>query len=312
MSHPCEAKCGRYFTTIKSMNSHLTSAKSCSWFVEDKLRGLGIDDDLVSLSGSITADVQVDGDVEWEGWNDSEYDSDRQDQDISMEFGPDGDVFQFIPEEPEEIEGNQPPQNSSSRDSLLDDDDDDRITIVDENAGWIFRKDPPRYNEVDNEGDTLMGEDCIRNPFEPFSSELDWMVAHWAVKDGPGHNAFNRFLEIPGVSNCDMFHSVISILSRLLRSLAFPITTLEVFIKSWTLFLKRLANGRVKSLASMTPRTHLQYDIGILLLPLKVFGRMSNFLKRWFTLVAKFFRTRRRRIEFFQKCGQGNYGMDYR
>ena len=26
------------------MNSHLTSAKSCSWYVEEKLRGLGIDD----------------------------------------------------------------------------------------------------------------------------------------------------------------------------------------------------------------------------------------------------------------------------
>jgi hypothetical protein len=198
MSHPCEAKCGRYFTSMKSMNSHLTSAKSCSWYVDDKLRGLGIDDG-VSLSTSIAADVQVDRDAEWERSDDSEYD--RQDQDISMEFGPDGDVFQFIPEEPEEFEGNQRPQTSSTRNSLLDDDDDERITIVDKNAGWIFRKDPPRYSKVDSEGDTLMGEDCNHNPFEPFSSELDWMVAHWAVKDGPGHNAFNRFLEIPGVSN---------------------------------------------------------------------------------------------------------------
>ena len=75
MSHPCEAKCGRYFTTIKSMNSHLTSAKSCSWYVEEKLRGLGIDDvnHGVSPSSLITADEQVDGDVELDEWDDSEY-----------------------------------------------------------------------------------------------------------------------------------------------------------------------------------------------------------------------------------------------
>ncbi|KAF8168381.1 hypothetical protein B0H34DRAFT_646341 [Crassisporium funariophilum] len=40
------------------------------------------------------------------------------------------------------------------------------------------------------------------NPFFPFLSELDWKVAQWAVKDGPGHSAFNRLLEIPGVSLC--------------------------------------------------------------------------------------------------------------
>ena len=38
------------------------------------------------------------------------------------------------------------------------------------------------------------------NPYAPFSSEMDWMIAQWAVKDAPGHKAFDRFLEIPGVS----------------------------------------------------------------------------------------------------------------
>ncbi|PPQ85135.1 hypothetical protein CVT25_004249, partial [Psilocybe cyanescens] len=35
--------------------------------------------------------------------------------------------------------------------------------------------------------------------FFPFASELDWKVAQWAVMDGPGHNAFDRLLAIPGV-----------------------------------------------------------------------------------------------------------------
>ena len=76
---------------------------------------------------------------------------------------------------------------------------------MDEDAGRIFRKEiPPRYTQ-DREGDTLMEEDSEPNPFAPFSSELDWRIAHWAVKDGPGHNAFNRLLEIPGVSNFESF-----------------------------------------------------------------------------------------------------------
>ena len=35
--------------------------------------------------------------------------------------------------------------------------------------------------------------------FHPFHSELDWNIAQWVVKDGPGNNAFDRLLKIPGV-----------------------------------------------------------------------------------------------------------------
>ena len=130
-----------------------------------------------------------------------------------MEFGPYGDELQFLPDEPEEIRPELRPQAADnhilqgtalSTHTVLDDDDsdDEHITIVDEDADKILRKEaPPRYTQVDREGDTLMEEGGEPNPFAPFSSELDWRVAHWAVKDGPGHNAFNRFLEIPGVSN---------------------------------------------------------------------------------------------------------------
>jgi len=179
-----------------------------------------------------------------EGWN--EYDP-QLDPDIVMEFGPYGDELQFLPDEPEEIVAEPQPQTADnnafqgtthSRHTVLDDndDDDERITIVDEDAGRIFRKEaPPRGTQVDREGDTFMDNLEGREPnrFAPFSSELDWRVAHWAVKDGPGHNAFNRFLEIPGVSNLiEISFTTFIILCRSLRSLAFPITTLEVSIKS--------------------------------------------------------------------------------
>jgi hypothetical protein len=38
------------------------------------------------------------------------------------------------------------------------------------------------------------------NLFFSFASELDWKIGCWAVKDKPGHNAFDCLLQIPGVS----------------------------------------------------------------------------------------------------------------
>ncbi|KAA1480069.1 hypothetical protein DENSPDRAFT_747883, partial [Dentipellis sp. KUC8613] len=34
--------------------------------------------------------------------------------------------------------------------------------------------------------------------WSPFRSEMDWRVAKWAIQEGVGHNAFNRFLSIEG------------------------------------------------------------------------------------------------------------------
>jgi hypothetical protein len=202
MSHPCDANCGRYFNSIKSKNSHLTSARSCSWYQKARLRDLGVND----MEDEVAPDLQVHqdvGDQEWLGYDP------QQDPDVDMEFGPYGDELQFLPAEPKEILDESEAENTifqrtaPSRHAVLDDDSDERVIIVDEDAGWILRKEPPQSYTRDRDGDASMEEEGAPNPFEPFSSELDWRVAHWAVKDGPGHNAFNRFLEIPGVSNLD-------------------------------------------------------------------------------------------------------------
>ena len=39
-----------------------------------------------------------------------------------------------------------------------------------------------------------------RNPWAPFTSEIDWKVAHWAKMRGPGSTAFSELLAINGVS----------------------------------------------------------------------------------------------------------------
>jgi hypothetical protein len=38
------------------------------------------------------------------------------------------------------------------------------------------------------------------NPWDPFSSRLDWEVAYWAKRCGPSATAFTEFLKIDGVS----------------------------------------------------------------------------------------------------------------
>ncbi|KAF9470503.1 hypothetical protein BDN70DRAFT_821307, partial [Pholiota conissans] len=45
LKYQCDAKCGRSFTTMKALHSHLSAAKSCSWYMKGKLRDLGLGSD---------------------------------------------------------------------------------------------------------------------------------------------------------------------------------------------------------------------------------------------------------------------------
>ncbi|KAF8906955.1 hypothetical protein CPB84DRAFT_1644167, partial [Gymnopilus junonius] len=193
----CEAKCRRWFTSIGSMNSHLSTSRSCAWYAKGKLRDLGLDDD----DDTNPLPPPPPPELEDDNWRD--YDP-QQDPDIDMEFGPYEDEYDFLP--PVAGPGPQTAENqilhgaANTRASALDMDDDKLFIQIDETAGRIYRRDPPpRHLQVDKDGDNLMDNDGEPNPFFPFTSELDWRVAQWAVKDGPGHNAFNRLLDIPGV-----------------------------------------------------------------------------------------------------------------
>ena len=134
-----------------------------------------------------------------------------------MDFGPYGEEYHFLPSDGPEVleEGAAGPGPSTAANwilwAVLDDNNDEHVTIIDKDASRIYQQDPaPRYIPVDKDGDIVMGNDGEPNPFTPFSSELDWRVAQWAVKDGPGHNAFDRFLKIPGVSKfCVLFFKFI-------------------------------------------------------------------------------------------------------
>ncbi|EPQ50210.1 hypothetical protein GLOTRDRAFT_50901 [Gloeophyllum trabeum ATCC 11539] len=53
--------------------------------------------------------------------------------------------------------------------------------------------------EEEHASDHEDGANPNTNPFFPFSSEVDWRVARWAVEEGPGQKAFDRFLAIPEI-----------------------------------------------------------------------------------------------------------------
>src|SRR5712664_4326490 len=68
MSIPCEAKCGHWFTSIGSMNSHLSKARSCAWYEKQTLRALGLDrDDVFHIPAPSPPHEENDSD--WENFD---------------------------------------------------------------------------------------------------------------------------------------------------------------------------------------------------------------------------------------------------
>ncbi|KAF8814830.1 hypothetical protein BYT27DRAFT_7056438, partial [Phlegmacium glaucopus] len=160
--------CQRFFKTLRGMQSHLSSARTCSWYMKGKLRELNtnLEDEDFDLSGleSVT------------------------------------DSFHFIPAIPIQPlnEGEAGPGPSTAERMIhraLDDEDDNRIVDEDSSAGLIYRK----VHSLDQDQDTAMDLGLDDNRFFPFTSELDWRVSRWAIRDGPGNNAFDRLLSIPGL-----------------------------------------------------------------------------------------------------------------
>ena len=112
------------------------------------------------------------------------------------------DTFHFIPDQEPTI-GEPGPGPTTALQRIycaLDDEDDTRIVDIDSTAGkvmWMV----PKPVVMDQEGDIDMEEENNGISYAPFVSELDWRVACWAIKDGPGQKAFDRLLSIPGASN---------------------------------------------------------------------------------------------------------------
>ncbi|KAJ7454109.1 hypothetical protein FB451DRAFT_1518446, partial [Mycena latifolia] len=127
------------------------------------------------------------------------------------------DLFQFIPADPTAAGPSLGPQLNQAGPSSapqttpqtrhLSDDDEGCFIESHPTAGRVIRMNDNLHAKwkrsfglaLDPDGDVEMGDPDSLNLFAPFASELDWRIAEWVIKDGPGHKAFDRLLEIPGV-----------------------------------------------------------------------------------------------------------------
>ncbi|KAJ7433255.1 hypothetical protein B0H11DRAFT_2259609 [Mycena galericulata] len=186
--------CGRISKTAGGTLSHLSQSKHCSWYrkgknPEGRRRTMRTPSPDILPPAEITADPNEEPDIPVgdaiEEWED--------------------DLFQFIPIDPNVPGPSRLPSSNSFR--HLSDEGDTRVVDSHPTAGRVIRMNENLHAKwkrsfglaMDGDGDVEMGGPDISNGFAPFASELDWRIAEWVIKDGPGHKAFDRLLNIPGV-----------------------------------------------------------------------------------------------------------------
>jgi len=294
-----------------------------SWKAErDSLR-----DDLypyITVSGvEMEAEPLGKGPIQWQdnidySWEDPNWPDPSDDGggslDVTANEEIDRDEFVLLPE-PGPGPQTQSQRTCTTQPRVLDDEDDTRVIIEHSSAGTVLSK------VQDKDGDVRMGEtsasQSVDNQHTSFSSELDWKVAEWAIKESIGHNAMDRLLAIPGVRNfycfnrlCRTFHSS---LFRLLINLIYPIITYGPSIKRSTPCLTGLENGKPRNFLSMiVQKTSTQYDIVILSRPLKAFSKIPIMLNILFMHRRRYMLMRQRKTASSTKCGLDNGGMFFR
>jgi hypothetical protein len=332
--YSCEANCGRIFNQLRSMQTHLSSARSCQWYLKGKLREWDVDEE--------DSQDQAEEPTEWEALQMSlgdepsqedlmDYDP-HQDSDLDLEdldLGPND--FQFIPQdrfsnttEEEELMdemevGGPGPQTAANRlralgghpdRRVLDDDDDERVVVVEKDAGHVLRKETPPHSKIcDEEGDI----DMVENSFYPFNSELDWRIAQWAIKENPGHKAFDRLLSVPGVSTFCLASYFLTTFIRWLKNLGYRITIFVLFIRKWTESRKGQATGKLELSPSRIDQMMSSPCVSVT--PSKqseVSGRILISLLTWFTPLPKSTLMLKRIIASTLRCGPVNGGMFFR
>ena len=194
--------CEKKFRSARGMSSHLGTARSCSWYKKGKLKALVMpgqfEDDI--LSEEINDSIPDELPRRWGAEADpSTVMEDYDDQ-----------LFELLPTYEEPHAG---PSRTSGAAELEEeeDDEDERVEEEDKAAGASIRVVDTLHerwkrdfgSSKDSEGDVNMSNSQIEedDKFSPFSSELDWRIARWAIQDGIGHKSFDRLMSIPGVSD---------------------------------------------------------------------------------------------------------------
>jgi hypothetical protein len=219
----CPAECGRFFLTAQGRENHLTQSHTCSWYrIAQESKKPGEPD---GMKVNMDETIEVD-DYQVEQYRAQLEEEERIAGDLLQEYEEENDIFHFVPliepepQVPEVGEAGPGPSTQSKRLlekqlgaklRTLDDSSGESAQIFEwnEGAGAVIRMDSSihdRWKIAHNiqEGDSENIMDSTSplpsEMYAPFASEMDWKVAEWAVKEGIGHNSFDRFLAIPGVS----------------------------------------------------------------------------------------------------------------
>jgi hypothetical protein len=210
--------CDKSFRTTKARNTHLSTAANCSWYRHGKFKAT-YDTAAQHRDGFHIYDLGQNSAQQANYIQPAINDFSPEDAVRQMEedahLGDYEDFFHFVggverlpnPGIGEPGPGPSTAAQKQASHRLLEDEDDMRVEIVHPTAGQVIRMKETlhevwreRFGTIDGEGDVVMSDGSKNeNLYAPFASELDWKIANWMVKENPGHGAFDRLLEIPGV-----------------------------------------------------------------------------------------------------------------
>ncbi|EPS92972.1 hypothetical protein FOMPIDRAFT_1078370, partial [Fomitopsis schrenkii] len=203
--------CGQPFRTVQGLMAHQSSSRKCAWYKKGKLRAIFDDSD------------SEDSDIECEADDSGKEQGDEEE--VVMEQL----IFRAPPPSDQDPQAGpssgvrQAPTRVTA--IALDDDEDTRVEIVDDSAAaeredgktlmeaWKHYFERKEAERAANKGAPNMSGESVWAPFE---SETDWQIASWFVKEGIGHGAVDRLLEIPKV--CDKlglsYHNMRALLQK--------------------------------------------------------------------------------------------------
>lgn len=174
--------CLKTFPSISGKETHLSQAKACRWYRLKELDSLP--EDLPEVQSTGSREIREDL-------------SSREEEDYFVNYVNIDDIPNYQALIPPQSEEESQPQAPRRLLQALDEDNNKRIVETHPTAGKVMGK------VTDPDGDVTMAEENGEN-YTPFSSELDWKFAEWAVKDGIGHNSLDRLLSIPGVRSYNL------------------------------------------------------------------------------------------------------------
>jgi hypothetical protein len=209
--------CHKRFKTSRGVQSHLQSAKSCTWYKKGKLRALttpGQFEEAILFQDLPEAETLPDGLTEEVASDDMEP------HEVMDDFYER--IFELIPADGFDLDAPGPLSlrpRCASKSPPPEYEDDDRLVVEHPTAGQHIRIVPTLHErwkklfggsmENDDEEEAEVDSDVDmdgeqEHKFAPFASELDWRVARWAVQEGIGHKSFDRLMLIPGVCTDDL------------------------------------------------------------------------------------------------------------